>query len=196
MLDAGRVTAFSLDGTERRRFEGFESGARIGSAASAILPRQLESGGIFIGAPAARGGRGILAFYEISGALRGTRVGSGTHDRLGAVITPAADFDGDGREEVAVSAPGADGESGRVLVIGTSGTVFDELIGPSGSGFGAALAAPGDVDGDGFSDLLIGASRLGGEPGHAGTWLLLSGLGGTPNPPGDPIDPPPGGPGG
>jgi hypothetical protein len=185
--DAGRVYATTLDGLLARQLDGPEAGARIGASAQAILPRQLESGGVFVGAPEARGGRGLVVIYGIDGALRSWLAGSDPGDRLLASISPAADFDGNGREEVAVAAPGSGSGSGRVLILTTSGTILDDLRGPIGSAFGRTVATPGDVDRDGSNDLLVGAPGLPGDGARRGAWFLLSGMGGNPNPPGDPV---------
>ncbi|MCB9832338.1 MAG: S8 family serine peptidase [Planctomycetes bacterium] len=83
--------------------------------------------------------------------------------RQGAAVVLVGDVDGDGRPEFAIGAPEHDGvagvDCGRVeLRSGRSGAILWAIEGTeAGERFGAALAAPGDLDGDGLPDLAIGA---------------------------------------
>lgn len=105
-------------------------------------------------------------------------------DSVGTTVASVGDVDGDGLGDVLVGAPahGANGRasSGRVyLVRGATmrGAVGLETIAAGDGGFaidgeapevraGEALAAGGDVDGDGRADLLVGApqTNLGNGP--------------------------------
>ena len=90
-------------------------------------------------------------------------------DEFGTALA-AGDFDGDGKDDLAVSAPGespgADPRSGYVFIFkGTSGAGLSAWSGfgqaglganENGDRFGHALAA-GDFDGDGKDDLAVGA---------------------------------------
>jgi len=92
-------------------------------------------------------------------------------DFLG-VLSPVGDVDGDGCDDVLIAAsnhPYSAGENGRVslflgstLAAGGSLTQDDAdltFIGPtSGYRLGTWLGGPGDVDGDGLGDLLMGAN--------------------------------------
>ncbi|HWB81101.1 MAG TPA: Ig-like domain-containing protein, partial [Nannocystaceae bacterium] len=105
-------------------------------------------------------------------------------DSVGTTVASVGDVDGDGKGDVLVGAPahGANerASSGRVyLVRGASvrGAIGLETIAAGEGGFaidgeapevraGEALAAAGDVDGDGLADLLVGApqTNLGNGP--------------------------------
>ncbi|HKP60439.1 MAG TPA: FG-GAP-like repeat-containing protein [Polyangiales bacterium] len=81
---------------------------------------------------------------------------------LGTVIA-AGDLDGDGRDDLAVSEPGADvtvADSGAVLLykFGSAGPTLlrAPLTGLGRGNFGASLAIA-DVDGDGDADLIVGS---------------------------------------
>ncbi|MFO0904207.1 MAG: peptidoglycan DD-metalloendopeptidase family protein [Pirellulales bacterium] len=108
-------------------------------------------------------------------------------DNLGTVAVAAGDFNGDGRSDFAIGAPNAatnGTQAGAVYVIfgrdgnfpaefpvsdllaanGGDGTQGLVLIGESSSDqFGAAIANAGDLNGDGLTDLAIGAPRADGN---------------------------------
>jgi len=78
-----------------------------------------------------------------------------------APFAGAGDFNADGFDDLVVGEPQFDSGRGRAEVYsGLDGTLIVELdLAPAGSTsqFGASLASAGDVDGDLFDDLLIGA---------------------------------------
>jgi len=192
VVDAGAVYAVSLDGDLLVTFAGPTPGARLGHSSAAILPRQGVTAGVFIGAPAALGGEGLLAFHAWDGTLVWSMPGGEPDARLGAAIAPATDYDLDGIEEVAVGAPGAGGGAGTVYIVRADASLLAFVDGGAGYGLGTSVAAPGDLDGDGFFDLVVGMSGYvwpeGGE--RPGAWFRYSGIGGQPQLPPDPVEPP------
>jgi hypothetical protein len=113
----------------------------------------------------------------IQGAHGETTPGS-AYDYLGLrlrSIAPLGDVNGDGQDDLVVSAPGVQAKRGAVyLVLGGPGLTAKshlftahpggplvEILGPTGnsSEFGSVVSGTGDVDGDGLADLLIGAER-------------------------------------
>lgn len=93
--------------------------------------------------------------------------GNGDHDKVGYAVAPAGDADNDGYSDVIVSAPyatwGGVAEAGAVAFERGSpeGILFTppEIGGrQAGAMFGQSIAAA-DVNGDGFSDVLIGAPK-------------------------------------
>lgn len=105
---------------------------------------------------------------------------------VGDEVASAGDLDGDGFDDLAVGSEEADEDSGRVfLLYGAAEGVASEpdqtLSSPVVGGlFGGAVAGGGDVNGDGYEDLLVGARRAGGS----GQAMLF--LGGPDGPGGEP----------
>jgi hypothetical protein len=109
------------------------------------------------------GGSSATFDATADGVLMG---GSGA---FGAAVASAGDVNGDGRADIVVgdhliSATGT--QSGAAYIfLGAAGTSFDgvadrTIAGPSANGyFGKSVASAGDVNGDGFADVVIGASR-------------------------------------
>ena len=107
-------------------------------------------------------------------------------DTFGFSVAALGDLDGDGVPDLAVGAAGDDtGGSLRgavyVLLLNSSGTVKSHLKianglngGPtiaSGAEFGSAVTSLGDLDGDGVSDLAVGAPR--GDSGRGAVHILM-----------------------
>ena len=101
-------------------------------------------------------------------------------DAFGASVSGAGDVNGDGTPDLIVGAPldsqgGFHAGSARVFS-GSDGAVLWTFSGNApGEQLGRAVAGAGDVDGDGFADLLIGAPHAGADAGAA---LLRSGADG------------------
>lgn len=97
--------------------------------------------------------------------------GTGSGDALGTAMV-SGDLDGDGRIELVVAAPGDDTagtDAGAIFVFEADGfsvepTPTQVLTGTTGDELGATLDL-GDLDGDGFLDLIVGAPNagMGGE---------------------------------
>jgi hypothetical protein len=86
---------------------------------------------------------------------------------FGFSLSGAGDLNGDGYADLAVGAPGAMNSTGRVHVYfgsasGPNPVPTLNLTGPDGSGgrFGMSLTTAGDVNGDGYADLAVGAHEV------------------------------------
>ena len=126
---------------------------------------------------------GFSASFELS-AINGTNgfaiSGDNAHDAAGFFVSSAGDFNGDGIDDIIIGAPGdaSSNIEGTAYVVYGSGQGFSAdldlgalnglngfaLVGfDIGDEAGHAVSSAGDVNGDGFDDIIIGA------PGADGT---------------------------
>jgi hypothetical protein len=119
-------------------------------------------------------------------------VGRTRDESFGSAIA-GGDFNGDGYSDLVVGAPGSNLgaiNGGAVFVFyggpsGPSSRPGTVLVGKTFDGlFGSAVAAVGDLNRDGYEDLLVGAYEGVADPGAAGAVYVYSGgasgLGSTP----------------
>jgi hypothetical protein len=97
-------------------------------------------------------------------------VGGAASRQAGLAVSTAGDVNADGMDDVLVGAPGWDNNAGRLLLFTGSSTApvlqaADAIAGPAGSRFGRSVAPAGDVNGDGYADVLVGAPADNGGRG-------------------------------
>ncbi len=131
----------------------------------------------------------VTIYYGRSNLVFNTTVIIGTQlgEFLGSSVAGAGDVNGDGYPDVVVGSLGFDGgatNSGRAQVFpggiaGISTTALAALTtGSSDIRFGSAVAGVGDVNADGFADMLIGAPEFestGTETNEGAAFLYLGG---------------------
>jgi len=119
-----------------------------------------------------------------------TLVGSSPNLNLGWAVAAAGDVNGDGYDDLIVGAPEGAGRGAALIFEGTasgiaSGAAFAVassylLSDANSAGFGSAVTA-GDVNGDGYSDVAIGAPSYQGAAGAEGAaFVFLGGPSGIP----------------
>ncbi len=144
---------------------------------------------LLVGAPGYDGGAGAAylvletVYGDLSLADRSARfAGENADDRAGTAVSSAGDVDGDDLDDLLVGAPGYDGWAGAayLLINPASGelslSAADARLASEEDrdDAGYAVASAGDVDADGYDDVLVGAPGAGTYwPGAA--YLLLGG---------------------
>lgn len=135
----------------------------------------LDAGAALVlrGPPPESGGLAERASLALLGVSAG--------DRAGMSVAGGQDLDGHGTPDLLVGAPGVSGGAGAAFValdleLGGSVSLSEAHASWSGEAAGGqagfSVALPGDLDGDGFGELLVGA--FGGEEGGNEGLVLLA----------------------
>lgn len=127
----------------------------------------------------------LLAVSELDGSNGITFNGSVAGAAVGSAVGLAGDLNGDSLDDLYIGAPGDGSQAGSLHIVYASGDIgseadfdlttlngvtgFTASTGIGGDQLGAAAAAVGDVNADGFDDLLIAA------PGGNGSASVLFG---------------------
>jgi hypothetical protein len=131
------------------------------------------SGGPFSGRAYVYSGRDGALLHIVQGSPQ---------DRLGFSVAGLGDVNKDGVPDYAVGGPGRFNQpvNGRVLVIsGRDHTVLYDLHGTPNSFFGYDVNDAGDVNGDGWPDLVVGAPLVSVTAPFAGRAFAISGRDGS-----------------
>ena len=126
----------------------------------------------------------VEVFSGVDGTMLYNFNGDSAVDRFGISVSGAGDVNGDGFDDLIVGAATDDNsgvDSGSVRVFsGVDGSVLYDFDGDSeGDRFGQSVSGAGDVNGDGFDDLIVGALWDDNNGSNSGSARVFSGVDGT-----------------
>jgi VCBS repeat protein/FG-GAP repeat protein len=202
-LDGDGIAEYAIPVSDTYKTPGF---VEIRSGASGNLLKSLSSGinygGSFgwsctvaiqpsggvelaVGCPGYNLTKGAAVVFDVATGNVVVSVASTIAEEFGKTISYLGDVDGDGVGDWVAGAPSYKWPQGEVVVFsGKTGNTIHALQGGGGSLFGAATCGPGDLDGDGIPDLMVGEPYLnrsnGGAELYSGAnWSLLRSWNGT-----------------
>jgi hypothetical protein len=150
----------------------------------------LRTGEAFVVFGTAAGFPATLELSQLTGSNGFRLHGNSSGGQAGISVASAGDVNGDGYDDLVIGAPGeqanGSGSGSAYVVFGhagaqaadidlgaLNGTTGFKISGASGNEIGRSVSAAGDVNGDGYADLLVSADGFGGIGGGGGAYVLF-----------------------
>ena len=187
---SGSVWVLSgFDGTNLYTFYGDSAHDHFGQSAAGSGDVNMDGyGDLIVGAPydddnGNNNSGSVRVLSGIDGSILYTFFGAALEDRFGFSVAGSGDVNNDGYDDIVVGAKGNDDNgvnAGSAQVLsGLDGTNLYTFYGDSANDrFGKSVSGAGDVNKDGYADLIVGAwlDDNGTNPGSA---RVLSGIDGS-----------------
>lgn len=167
-------------------FNGFKANDGLGLSVSRAGDVNKDGyGDIIVGAPyndsIASDAGAVYVYSGKTGALLYTLLGDSANDRFGTSVSWAGDVDNDGYDDFIVGARYASSSRGKAKVFsGRTGALIYSFSGDSpGDQFGLSVSGLGDIDGDGYDDVIVGvpySDTAGTDRGEAFVFSGRTGL--------------------
>ena len=196
-IDGGDDAGYSVSSAGDVNGDGYDD---LIIGANQAAPNGRSSGETYVvyGGASAPDTAGVLALSALDGSNGFRLDGIDRGDRAGYSVSSAGDVNGDGYDDLIIGAyeadPGGNGNAGETYVVyggasapgtdgvlalsaldGSNGFRLDGIDGNDRSG--ASVSSAGDVNGDGYDDLIIGANQAdpGGRDLAGETYLVYGG---------------------
>ena len=204
-IDAGDQSGASVSSAGDVNGDGYDD-LIIGARDADVYGRR-NTGETYVvyGGASAPGTEGVLDLSGLDGSNGFILTGINRGDRSGFSVSSAGDVNGDGYDDLIIGAnradpngdinageggetyivyggastPGEDGELNLGALDGTNGFILAGI--DAGDRSGSSVSSAGDVNGDGYDDLIIGANRANpnGDSNAGETYVIYGGATGT-----------------
>lgn len=168
-----------MDTVHDLRMSGLTTSSRFGHSISSAGDMNGDGySDILIGAPSYQSSRGRFSVYYGGSPMDTTSdygiTGAAANDNLGISVSEAGDLNGDGYSDILAGAPGSDTTGVVYVVLGNSLSLRTTAGEDDFGYFGSGVSGAGDVNGDGYSDFIVGAPYANFSQGKA--YLYYGGL--------------------
>lgn len=186
----GDEAGYSIDNAGDVNGDGFDD-VIIGARSAGIDGK--ASGAAYVVFGKADGFEATLSLSSLDGSNGFRLEGVAEGDKAGRSVSTAGDFNGDGFADVLVGAVGSDAngvDSGAAYVVFGKASGFSASLNLSnlsntdgfalrglaaGNSLGKSVSSAGDLNNDGFDDLIIGASSANGDAFNSGAAYVIFG---------------------